>query len=104
MNRVEGGLACSPQCQSVAAPFTVPSDYGGRWPTAERFHRCDRVRASQGHSRRSRSRALPPHVVPGGRRVVISYELRQPPADRLEIFRSQRVMRVGNPPVVRTDG
>ena len=35
---------------------------------------------------------------------MVLYERRQPPPDRLEILRAQRVMRVGNASVVRTDG
>ena len=45
-----------------------------------------------------------PHVVPRGRRVVVSYERCEPPPDCLDIFRAQRVIGVGDSPVVRTDG
>ena len=47
---------------------------------------------------------LSPHVVPGGGRVVVAYEYREPFPDRLEIFRAQRVIRVGDASVVGTDG
>jgi len=48
---------------------------------------------------------LSPHVVAGNWCVVVvSDEFRQPPPDRLEIFRSQHVIGVGDAPVVRLDG